>query len=159
MTKFTVIGDSITDWNPRKDFNNLGIAGNTTVNLIERLDDVLNKSKEQDCYLFIGVNDFLKEIGEPEDTKKRYIYIVEELLKVANSLKLMSVLPLGPNYDYNKEVNWLNNEINKIAKEYKIEYINVRKNLEDENGYLNKDYTTDDIHLNEEGYRLLNERF
>ena len=158
------LGDSLTEWGnweelfPDQEIMNFGIAGNTTTDLLRRLDKIY-RHKASKLFLMIGIND-IGESSEVNDILSNYEKIIQRLKNERPDLKihLISVLPVMynkfPGSGINQEnVRVLNEGIRQIAVENDISYIDLTSLFADENGNLNKIYTIDGIHLSKEGYK------
>jgi len=168
MTKEAIIflGDSITEYGQWEEFTqhpkvrNRGIAGDTTPNLLKRLAAV-TKMQPAKIFLMIGINDFL--FFDRHQIIKNYTQIVEQIQKESpnTQLYLQSVLPVNPTIRNiqldNQEVLLLNKEIQALAVNAQVHYIDLHTLLVDEAGNLDKQYTRDGIHLNVGAYTIWKE--
>ena len=157
------LGDSITEWGnwktllPEFEIVNYGIAGNTTTQIIDRVDVLFNKEADQ-LFLLVGINDLgdNKRLTDIETDYKKLV----ELLKynnVASEIDLVSVLPIKES-DWNKEgltianINELNKIIKGISKDNSINFVDINSSFTDGKGGLKDKFTTDGLHLSEAGY-------
>ena len=53
----------------------------------------------------------------------------------------------------NKSIKKVNDRLEKLCKEKEVTYIDMFEVLEDEDGLLDEEYTTNGIYLNEDGYK------
>lgn len=163
------LGDSITEGflELRKHgVINLGVSGNRTIEVIERLSSVKETNPEK-LFLMIGTNDVMTnhalwftDFPISIETTYRFIvrYLVENLQTKA--IYLLSILPIRsvnviPQEDevaINKDIDRLNQFIERLAKEYNINYIDLNAGFKDESGRLKREWTTDGIHLSQQGY-------
>lgn len=160
--KFSIvmIGDSITDgaeWYEllkNNEVQNRGIGGDTTKGILDRL-DTINKSIKK-AFIMIGIND-IAGYKRVDEIYNNYIKILEDLERKDIKVYIQSVLYVGKNYpnsDYfNKEVKNLNKKLEQIAKDKKIDFIDLNS-IFAPNDYLEKIYTDDEIHLNGKAYIL-----
>ena len=160
--KFSIvmIGDSITDgaeWYEllkNNEVQNRGIGGDTTKGILDRL-DTINKSIKK-AFIMIGIND-IGRYKRVDEIYNNYIKILEDLERKDIKVYIQSVLYVGKNYpnsDYfNKEVKNLNKKLEQIAKDKKIDFIDLNS-IFAPNDYLEKIYTDDEIHLNGKAYIL-----
>lgn len=161
MGEIIFLGDSITEageWSEL--FNNSaiinrGIAGDSTPELLKRLDEVL-RAQPKKIFLMIGVNDLLF-VGS-NSVLSNYKKIVEQIkLKSPTSkLYLQSVLPVNREVSRipiaNETILELNRGIQDIAKEAGLDYLDIHSLLKNEKGQLDEKYTSDGIHLNGTAY-------
>ncbi|MEM5570882.1 GDSL-type esterase/lipase family protein [Aliarcobacter butzleri] len=158
--KIVMIGDSITDgaeWYELLNIDNIqnrGIGSDTTDGVLRRL-DTINKSIEK-VFIMIGINDIAmyKSIDE---IYNNYVKIIDALEKKSVKIYIQSTLYVGKNYSNSKSINLKVDELNKkleeLAKNKDLIFINLNKILAP-NGYLDNEYTNDNIHLNGEAYLL-----
>ncbi len=151
------IGDSITAWNPRGNFLNRGVAGDTTRDLLERLEkDLL--IRDNDIYLMIGINDILMGISEAkimENIEK----ILDILLERGCKCNLLTILPIVEvGRRRNAIIDEINSELLNISKKREIRFIDVNKDFKDKEGKAIEYLYTDGIHLSTYGYDLLNKK-
>ena len=144
--KFSIvmIGDSITDgaeWYEllkNNEVQNRGIGGDTTKGILDRL-DTINKSIKK-AFIMIGIND-IAGYKRVDEIYNNYIKILEDLERKDIKVYIQSVLYVGKNYpnsDYfNKEVKNLNKKLEQIAKDKKIDFIDLNS-IFAPNNYLEK---------------------
>ena len=162
-------GDSITsgykieEFYPKNNVINSGTSGDTTENLLERMEDVY-KYNPSKVFILIGINDLKRGKSIDEITKN--------IQKIINNIKanrkytkiyIESVYPINRNvfeekdYSFNEKINndiieELNNKIKILCKENKIQYIDVYNSLIDKDGNLKDIYTNEGLHLSDLGY-------
>nr|WP_314472486.1 SGNH/GDSL hydrolase family protein [uncultured Capnocytophaga sp.] len=164
------IGNSITngaEWNelfPRKRVKNRGISGDTSEGVYDRLDPVV-KGKPTKIFILIGINDISRGI-EVETIVQNMKRIVEKIQNESPKTKIyiQSILPVNPDFGMFKThmkpelIKEINQQYQNIAKEYKVNYINLYPHfLEEETDRMNEKYTNDGLHLLGEGYLLWSE--
>ena len=158
------LGDSITDegdWAelfPAATVKNRGIGGDTTLGVLNRLDQVVSM-KPAKVFLMIGTNDLCygRSIS---DTAANYKKIVKRLQTETptTTIYVESVLPfnetLFPSRGLrtNENIQLLNLQIRKLAKEQGLEYIDLVPAFSDRDFRLVAEYTSDGLHLNKQGY-------
>lgn len=164
------VGDSITDLCPLDDYYadldlacyNRGIGGDTTDGVLRRLKVSIFDIKPSKIVLMIGTNDV--------DGGKNNAYIVANYRKILDEIKenqpkvelfFMSVIPQNKDFENasglnvtenNRQIVELNSEIAKLCDEYGYTYINIYNSLLGEDGYLDKKYSDDGLHLNANGF-------
>ncbi len=136
---------------------NFGIMGDTSSGVIDRLETVYATGAEK-VFLMIGVNDFFQGGNRDESTEilfKNYRTIVEQLTNNNIKVYIQSSLFVGSTYNFlNKHIDALNLRLQALAKQKdSVFYIDLNKGLA-KASMLNANYTSDDIHLNAEGYRV-----
>jgi len=157
------LGDSITEYGQWEEFTqhpkviNRGIAGDTTPNLLKRLDHIIELAPTK-IFLMIGINDFL--FFNRHDIIKNYQKIVDRLhIGLPNTqVYVQSILPINPTIRRivvdNEEVRLLNKDIQQLAKGKQFTYIDLHNLLKDANGNLDARYTLDGIHLKGAAYQI-----
>lgn len=156
-----MVGDSITDhgeWNelfPGKTVLNRGVSDDDTKGVLNRLDEIIEK-KPSKVFIMIGINDFLHGLSKDE-TLRNYNEIINTLSEKlpSSSIYIQSILPVN-NDIYgttinNSEVKKLNIELEKLAEDKQIVFIDLYSNFLN-NNQLDKKFTYDGIHLNGDGY-------
>lgn len=151
-----LLGDSITQWNPLKhdEILNLGIAGNTTEDILLRIKKV-EGSRCQRVIFSAGINDILNNFSLKKSCEL-YGKVVEVLQRNFQEVTLLSVLPIENRRRINVKVRRLNEHIQEIAVSNNLKYLNIHPLFCDEELNLKKEYSTDGIHLSPMGYDILN---
>ena len=156
-----------TEWNelfPRKRVKNRGISGDTSEGVYDRLDPVV-KGKPAKIFILIGINDISRGI-EVETIVQNMKRIVEKIQNESPKTKIyiQSILPVNPDFGMFKGhqkpqlIKEINQQYQNIAKEYKVNYINLYPHfLEEGTDRMNEKYTNDGLHLLGEGYLLWSE--
>lgn len=162
-------GDSITngykieEFYPKNNVINSGISGDTTEDLLERMDDVY-KYNPSKVFILIGINDLNrgKSIDEILDNIQRIVNNIKTNRKYTN-IYIESVYPINRNvfedkdYSFNNDISndtikELNDRLSNLCKENSIQYVDVYNNLIDSEGNLKEDYTREGLHLTDLGY-------
>lgn len=159
------LGDSITayqNWNKALGvtyITNAGIPGNTTDDIVARLNAVTN-AKPKKIFVMMGINDLLR--GKDVD------YISANYEKILNQIRLQSpgttvyvqsVLPINNDIsrigkiESQKIIN-LNDKLKALSDEKNIFFINLYPSFCDENGRMYKKYAVDGVHLSSAGYAV-----
>ncbi len=159
MTDPTVtafVGDSLTehgDWQellPGETVLNLGVGGNTTQDLLDRLDEVVAAQPGR-IVLEIGTNDFAWRLPVEK--------VVENIEAILTSLRdrlpgarvlVQSILPRQPEYAH--IVRGVNEQLARFAPTVSCRYLDLWPVLADEEGGLKAEYTSDGLHLTDAGY-------
>jgi lysophospholipase L1-like esterase len=157
-----MIGDSITDFAewaemfPEVSIVNRGIAGDTAVGVLERLDSVLATGAKS-AFIMIGVND-ISEGASAEEVFAVYARILDKLLDAGVRPYVQSTLMLGEQRKrWNPTIVELNDMLKREAERKNLFYIDLNLSVAS-GGVLDERYTNDGIHLNAAGYRIWREK-
>jgi lysophospholipase L1-like esterase len=159
MTEASVtafVGDSLTehgDWQallPGQNVINFGVGGNTTHDLLDRLDEVVDAGPST-VVVEIGTNDFawrlpLEQVAQNIEA---ILAALREKLPEAK-LVMQSILPRQPEYAH--VVRSVNEQIERYAATVSCLYVDLWPALADANGGLRPEFTTDGLHLTDAGY-------
>ena len=157
------LGDSITErgaWSelfPELATLNRGIDGDTTEDVIARLDDALEAPVA--VSVLIGTNDLhtYRHLKDPEGIVRRVQEIVRGIRHAAPGAALF-VNGLTPRSPYFADrIRSLNERYREIAEQEGATYVDLWPALADERGALRKEYTFDSLHLSAAGYRAWSE--
>jgi lysophospholipase L1-like esterase len=166
-----LVGDSITEgFDVAKFFSgrrvlNRGIGADVIGNalppgdkrgVLKRMDESFFNCAARDAFLLIGIND-LGDSRTPEVMEAGYREILEKVKKNAPLLTVhaQSVLPTRGNHaKRNANVNDFNQRLQKLAKEFDYDYIDLHSQMKDDRGDLKAEFTADGLHLNAEGYKV-----
>src|SRR3954453_22050451 len=172
-TKHNVIllGDSITEgFNVGKHFPdrhvlNRGIGADIIGNklpdsdkrgILRRMDESVFDCNPSDVFLLIGIND-LGMGHKPDVIEAGDREILEQIKKKAPNVHvhIQSLLPTRGNYaKHNANVIDVNKRLQKLAKEFGYDFIDLHSKMTDDKGELKKDFTADGLHLKPPGYKL-----
>ncbi|WP_378956739.1 GDSL-type esterase/lipase family protein [Pelosinus sp. sgz500959] len=164
------LGDSITDegnWSklfPNSLVENRGIGGDTTLGVLNRLDQVI-LSKPSQIFLMIGTNDLCFNRSIPDIiTNYRHILTRFQTELPNTKVYIQSVLPFNDtmfpsqNLRTNNNITQLNIEIKRLAHEYHYKYIDLTPAFTGVDGRLPTQDTIDGLHLNDTGYLIWHEQ-
>lgn len=160
------LGNSITaafqieEYLPGYNIRNRGISGNTTKDILNRIDDIVGKNPGK-VFIMMGINDIVENVP----VKKMVINYSRILEKFKNEspetkIFIQSILPVtkeasnyfsGDEHKINQMINEVNNDLIQLAEESGITYIDLHTIFKS-NGELNQDYSWDGIHVNARGY-------
>lgn len=164
-SEIVFLGNSITEageWQelvPGKNVINRGISGDVTYGVKARLDEVLS-SKPAQVFLLIGVND-MKRGHAVNVIANSYREIVNRIVTTSPKTKLylQSVLPVNEKLLQaiykevtNEKIRALNVQLQSIAAEYKVTYVDLHKVFATAGGQLDSAATTDGLHLQATAY-------
>lgn len=127
------------------------------------VEEALQKKQYGKVYLMLGINEL--GTGTTESFMKEYKKVVARLRELQPDAVLfvegiMRVTGTKNETDpifNNTNINDKNNEIEKLADNRNIFYIDVNEAVCDENGGLNEEYTGDDVHLKAQYYSIWKE--
>ncbi|MDE6758835.1 MAG: lysophospholipase [Clostridia bacterium] len=167
--KIVFYGDSITEmcetslYYPEFDIINRGISGDTTLGMLQRLDDNLLNIEPSTVLFLGGINDIDRNVPVEE--------IAGNIEAILNSIRsncpncriiVQSVYPINKNirpYYLNKVNNRTNEAVRQlnallpdICEKYDCTFLDIYSYLADEDGNLNKSFTRDGLHLIKKGY-------
>lgn len=147
---------------------NRGIGGYVTNELLQVTDVCITDLKPKKVFLNIGTNDLSNPqipISQMIENYDRILCKIEEVLPQA-VIYLMAYYPV--NYEAaaeemkeclkirtNEKIQRANEEVKKLAQKHGQHYIDVNKNLKDEQGRLKAEYTIEGMHIKEEGYAAI----
>ena len=155
------LGDSLTDYVKFDEFfpdlntKNRGIAGDTTVGVLNRIDEVVSL-KPSKLFLLIGTNDIVFHMKAEETVSniKKIIEIFNE--KSPNTaIYVQTLFPvnhnLGDKRRPHKAIRAINNRLKKLSEEMNNFTLIDTYSLFAENGEMPERFTIDGVHLNGAG--------
>ncbi len=158
------VGDSLTaggDWNAllsRSDCVNHGIAGDTSAMILNRINHSLNPGARA-YVLLAGINDLSR--GRPSNEISANLTAIIQRMKQASPdavIILQSVMPVNENiraFVFDLEaIPRLNRQLDDLARELKVDFLDMYPVMQDDQGRLKTSYTLDGLHLSAEGYRV-----
>lgn len=152
-----MLGDSLTqqgNWTARfrpHDVRNRGVGWERVIDILRRLDHVVEE-RPAAVFLMIGVNDL--KIGTPPETVAQGIgEIARRLQQIGIPVIFQSTLFVNParRPDINGSVRTLNEQIQILARELRMPYLDLNQVLAPK-GQLMNEMTGDGLHLTETGY-------
>ncbi len=157
-----MLGNSITDqceWHElfnNPNIKNRGIGGDDTDGILERLDEVI-ESKPKKIFIMAGTND-LAYSKSVDYIINNYKKIINKILESTPETKLYieSVLPVDYAIHFTRPINdiiKINSELEAIAAEKGLIYIDLFNVLKTDDNKLNPEYSYDGLHLNGKGYQ------
>ncbi len=167
--KVIFLGNSITEFGNWKQLLhdstiiNRGIAADNTFGVLDRLEDVIVRQPSK-LFIKIGINDISQNI--PVDLiVKNILSIVRRVQSKSpeTTIYIHSILPTNDNvqkeypdaFNKNGQVNMVNEQLIRNARENNFTYINLSDQLKDKDGKLDVKYAEPDgLHLNEIGYQV-----
>ena len=154
---FVFLGDSITkgfsvdEYFSELHVLNRGISHDTTLGVINRLNQNINNLNIEKLFLMIGYND-LRYRTNSEILKN----IASMLSKIsAEKIYVQSILPVESNRKgLNPRILQLNKDIRELCVDENCIYIDLYSHFFDDTNGLSNKYSRDGIHLNALGYEL-----
>lgn len=165
--KIIFLGDSITyGYDLQKYYNdqnvlNKGNNGDTTLDILDRLQESVFDYNAKTVILLIGTNDINRGI-DPIDNIELIIkriknhdpkinIIVQSIYPI--SLKNNSKIDIAKvGNRSNKKIEEVNQKIEAICKNYQATYVDIYHKLIDQEGNLKLQYTKEGLHISEKGY-------
>jgi lysophospholipase L1-like esterase len=155
------VGNSITEggnWAelfPEKTILNRGIGGDISGGVLARMDEIIRHQPSK-LFIAIGTNDLAIEKSNAE-IMANYRAIIQKVQVESPDTKIyvQSVLPVGKHVVFghdNKKIPPLNNDIKQMCEELQLTYIDLQPTFADSEGYLDKKFSNDNLHLLGAGY-------
>jgi len=158
MTEETIVflGDSITQggdwaaWFPELNTVNLGVGGDTTDDVLLRLDAVVEAHPDE-VMLLIGTNDL--------GTRQSVEHLVRNIQTMLVSLRrdlpgtrmlVQSILPRGR--EFADRIQEANIHLRQFAATIRAQYLDLWPAFAEADGEINPAYSDDRLHLNDAGY-------
>lgn len=147
---------------------NRGIGGFVSRELLEVIDVCATDLKPSKIFINIGTNDLSDSRIPISELMENYDKIISEIeAKLPEAIiYLMAYYPV--NYEAaaenmkeclkirnNEKIRTANAEVKKLAEKHGQQYVDINKNLMDEQGRLKAEYTIEGLHINEDGYRAV----
>jgi lysophospholipase L1-like esterase len=166
-----LVGDSITEgfdvakFLPGRRVINRGIGADVIGNalpaddkrgVLKRIDESFFNVPATGAFLLIGIND-LGDSRTPEVMEAGYREVLDRVKKGAPRLRvhIQSLLPTRGGFaKHNANVLDFNQRLQKLAKEFDYDYIDLHSLMKDKKGELRQDLTADGLHINAEGYKI-----
>ena len=166
------LGDSITDlWRlneyfPDRDFVNRGISGQTSGQMLGRLEADVIRLRPAAVLVLGGTNDIAR--GIPLSSIEDNLTMIADLADLHGiKVILASVLPVSdyhkdvdPNYEMTRTrppaiIRGLNSWIQSFCAQRKFQYLDYYSATADASGFLPSDSSDDGLHPNSKGYRVM----
>lgn len=162
------LGDSLTDFYPIHEFINCdkianrGIGGDTTKNVMNRLEEVIKLSPKL-VFLQIGINDMIYRRVKCEVVAERIMKIANDLREKGIKVYVISLYPINRRkmalswllcrHASNKKVIAVNKLLLEKCNKEGIPYIDMHSELVDKKGNLRSTFTTEGLHISTKGYK------
>lgn len=179
------VGSSLMEWFPINEMQlnlgldkiiyNRGIAGTTTSELLEGIEEQIFKLEPSKIFINIGSND----IGSLENgtyNKQKLINNYDAILKQVKKrlpkteVYMMAYYPINGKGDFglskeekgkifstrtNENIKEANETVELLAEKYEYKFINVNEGLEDSEGNLKKEYSVEGLHMWPNAYEII----
>ncbi|BCL36221.1 SGNH/GDSL hydrolase family protein [Nostoc sp. MS1] len=153
-----LVGDSLSMWFPKeklpsgKLWLNQGISGDTSTGISNRL-AAFAQTRPDAIYIMAGINDLRRGTSD-EVILRNHRRIIRNLRQShpKTQIFVQSILPTHLSTLSNSHIRQLNTKLAQIAKEEKVNYLNIHSWFADADGNLRSDLTTDGLHLSADGY-------
>lgn len=149
---------------------NRGIGGFVSEELLKALDVCVLDLKPFRVFINIGTNDLSDPDISISELMERYDQILTEMEEKLPGVEIYLMAYYPVNYEAaaedmkeclkirtNEKINCANAEVEKLAHRHNQKYIDINRNLKDEQGRLRAEYTIEGMHITEDGYRAVYE--
>ncbi|MBD2500188.1 SGNH/GDSL hydrolase family protein [Anabaena azotica] len=155
-----LVGDSLSMWFPKeklpsgKLWLNQGISGDTSGGIANRL-TAFSRTRPEAIYIMAGIND-LRRGADDVVILRNYRRIIRNLRQShpQTQIFMQSILPTNLPTISNSRIRRINTRLAQMAKEEKVNYLNIHSWFASVDGNLRSDLTTDGLHLSAEGYEV-----
>ena len=176
------LGDSITEYYPVAEaygsftqktgslVYNRGISAETSGHMKDRLNDTVIPLRPRNVVMLIGTNDIGQGVPEEELLKNitDSVKMIREQSPETN-LIVQAIYPVNEHMETlyarvmvgkrtNAGITAINEKIKTIAQENGAVFLDLTKELSDENGDLKRAFTYDGLHPTAEGYAVITEK-
>ncbi len=150
------VGDSITahgnweSWFPDRETHNLGVGGNTTDDLIERIDEVVDLHPDA-VALLVGTND-LGQRKSVEHLVRNIEYLLVTLRRGLPGTRMLvqSIMPRGA--EFADRVQDANRHLRQFAPSVNAQYLDLWPALALGTDEISPEFSDDKLHLTAAGY-------
>lgn len=145
---------------------NRGVGGFLSNELLDVIDVCAVDLAPSKLFINIGTNDLSWSSIPISDLMKNYDTILTTVEKAVPNVKIYLMAYYPVNFEAaaeemkeclkirtNEKINTANAEVKKLAEKHGQRYIDINKNLKDEQGRLKAEFTIEGMHINENGYR------
>ena len=151
------VGDSITahgDWEawfPGREVHNFGTSGNTTDDLIARIDQVI-EARPAAISLLIGTNDLGHRLSVEHLVRNVEFLLVSLRRELPGTRMLVqSIMPRGR--EFAEQLQDANRHLRQFSSSVNAQYLDLWPALALEDGEIKPEYSDDRLHLTEAGYQ------
>ena len=152
-----LLGDSIVEqgmwgeWFPNTSILNRGIGGNTSTQLLERMNVSSLTEQTRVAFILIGTNDVSQGVSD-ERILDNVAQIVQEATAQAPraNVYLLSIMPRKATHA--ARLRHLNVGLQTVAEKQRVQFLDLWPALSAPDGSLKAAFTLDHLHLNGPGY-------
>lgn len=151
--KVLLLGDSITEafrtseLLPEAVIDNKGVFGDSTTEMIKRINTGLINSEYDRIYVLIGTNDLVRDRTD-EQILGNVKIIIQLLKKYSNDIYITSILPTRDlDSRPNQRITGYNSRLKILAKDSHVNYFDLHSLFIDKDGKLKQEFTKDGLHL------------
>ena len=157
MTTIAFVGDSLTNhgewetWFPDREVHNLGVSGDTTDDLIARVDEIVDLHPDA-VALLIGTND-LGQRKSVEHLVRNIEYLLVTLRRGLPGTRMLvqSIMPRGA--EFAERVQDANRHLRQFAPSVNAQYLDLWPALAGSDGdEIAPEFSDDKLHLSPAGY-------
>ncbi|BAZ11315.1 lipolytic enzyme, G-D-S-L [Calothrix sp. NIES-4071] len=164
-----LVGDSLSLWFPtellpeERSWLNQGISGETSTGLLKRL-NLFDRTQPETIFVMIGINDLIRSVDDAKilDNYRRIIATLRAS-HPKSQIVIQSILPHGASEATwegkqkllaipNSRIRELNQQLQNIATKEGINYLDLHPLFANSQGNLRPDFSTDGLHLSQQGY-------
>lgn len=150
-----ILGDSRMEKIYIDGFSNISVGGITLHTVCENIDDILTQGFDK-VFIAIGVNDLITGYSI-ETIKQRFEELIDKLILKDIEVIISTIIYTIFRYEVqNEQIIELNNFLKGLAQRKGIKLIDPNRLISNE-GQLEFKYTSDGLHINEQGNTLLHE--
>lgn len=151
------VGDSITRhgtwdvWFPEQETHNLGVSGDTTADVLERLDTVVSLAPET-IALLIGTNDFGNGRRSVEHVVRNIELLLVSLRRDLPGTRTLVQSIMPRERELADQIRDANRHLRQFAPTVHAQYLDLWPAMADDDGEIRPEYSDDRLHLTDAGY-------
>ncbi|CAN5464635.1 hypothetical protein BH10ACT7_BH10ACT7_18290 [soil metagenome] len=151
------VGDSITghgtwdEWFPEQETHNLGVSGETTADVVERLDSVVSLAPDT-IALLIGTNDFGNGRRSVEHVVRNIELLLVSLRRDLPGTRTLVQSIMPRERELADQIRDANRHLRQFAPTVHAQYLDLWPAMADEDGEIRSEYSDDRLHLTDAGY-------
>jgi N-acetylglucosamine-6-sulfatase len=157
LESIAFVGDSITahgDWTawfPGREVHNFGVSGDTTDDLIARMDEVID-ARPSAIALLVGTNDLGNRLSVEHLVRNVEFLLVSLRRELPGTRMLVqSIMPRGS--EFAEQLQDANRHLRQFSSSVKAQYLDLWPALALDDGEINPDFSDDRLHLTDAGYQ------
>lgn len=151
------VGDSITwagdwaQWFPEREVHNFGVGGDTTDQLIARLDEVV-AVRPASIALLIGTNDLSTRLSV-EHLVRNVEFLLVTLRRELPGVRMLvqSIMPRGR--EFAEKIHDANRHLRQFSSSVNAQYLDLWPALAQDDGEIDPQLSDDRLHLTDAGYQ------